>query len=119
MAGSYIRVGRRPTITATRLAQRSGVSGNDLASTYYASITRMLGCTATAMEGASLAAGEDQQLNLALLSCDWSDASEVEAAFAELLPAELSAQQRRAAITSVSKHIPRSQRLRDFTAYRR
>jgi len=94
------------TITATRLAQRSGLSGRDLATTYYAGITRMLGCTATAMEGASLAAGEDQRLNLALLSCDWSDASEVEAALGELLPAELSPQQRRAAITNVVEAHP-------------
>lgn len=94
------------TIMATRLARRSGVSGEGLATTYYAGITRMLGCTATAMEGASLAAGEDQRLNLALLSCDWSDAAEVEAALGKSLPAELPAEQRRAAIGNVVEAHP-------------
>lgn len=93
--------GLRATIVATRLGELVGLSHDELAVTYYAGITRMLGCTSTAMEGASLALGEDQILNFALLSCDWADPAEVEAALERYLTPDVSAQERRSAVAGI------------------
>lgn len=89
------------TIVATRLAELSGLAREELATTFYASLTRMLGCSATAMETASMAAGEDQLFNWAMLTCDWSEPSEVAAALDEFLPADIPPDERRAVIADV------------------
>ncbi len=67
-------------ILAVRLGERLGLHEEALAATYYAAITRFLGCTATSAEAASFALSEDQALYLALAMCDWTDADEVQAA---------------------------------------
>ena len=65
------------TVLAVRLGEMCGISTDDLKATYYASLTRFLGCTVTAAEEASLALGEDQALNYALSVCDWTDGDQV------------------------------------------
>jgi HD-GYP domain-containing protein (c-di-GMP phosphodiesterase class II) len=68
------------TVLAVRIGERHGLSNEDLRATYYGAVTRFLGCTATATEAASFALGRDQELNMALGSCDWVDADQVQAA---------------------------------------
>lgn len=68
------------TVLAVRMGERCGISADDLRATYYASLTRFLGCTVTAAEEASMALGEDQALNYALSVCDWTDPDQVEEA---------------------------------------
>jgi hypothetical protein len=70
------------TVLAVRAGRLCGLSEDDLHATYFATITRFLGCTSTASEGAGLALGEDQALNLALTACDWRDADQVQVALA-------------------------------------
>ncbi len=65
------------TVLAVRIGELCGVSTGDLKATYYASLTRFLGCTVTAAEEASMALGEDQALNYALSVCDWTDVDQV------------------------------------------
>jgi HD-GYP domain-containing protein (c-di-GMP phosphodiesterase class II) len=68
------------TVLAVRIGEKCGLSADGLKATYYASLTRWVGCTATAAEGASLALGEDQALNYALSACDWTDVDQVQEA---------------------------------------
>lgn len=68
------------TVLAVRMGKMCGISTDDLRATYYASVTRFLGCTVTAAEEASMALGEDQALNYALSVCDWTDIDQVQEA---------------------------------------
>lgn len=68
------------TVLAVRMGETCGISTDELKATYYASLTRFLGCTVTAAEEASLALGEDQALNYALSVCDWTDPDQVQEA---------------------------------------
>jgi len=68
------------TVLAVRMGEMCGFSTDDLKATYYASLTRFVGCTVTAAEEASMALGEDQALNYALSLCDWTDADQVQGA---------------------------------------
>jgi HD-GYP domain-containing protein (c-di-GMP phosphodiesterase class II) len=63
----------RASILAVRLARLVGLPDRAIRDVYYASITRFLGCTATATEAASFALGEDISLYRSLLMCDWTD----------------------------------------------
>jgi hypothetical protein len=49
----------------------------------------MLGCTATAMETASISMGQDRLFNYAVLTCDWSAPDEVVRRLREVLPVAL------------------------------
>ncbi len=68
------------TVLAVRMGELCGFSLEDLKATYYASLTRWVGCTATAAEGASMVLGDDQALNYALSACDWRDVDQVQEA---------------------------------------
>ncbi|MCG6957284.1 MAG: hypothetical protein LJF04_14945, partial [Gemmatimonadetes bacterium] len=65
------------TVLAIRMGERCGISTDDLKATYYASLTRFIGCTVTAAEEAAMALGEDQTLNYALSVSDWADVDQV------------------------------------------
>lgn len=89
------------TVISTRLAERAGVPPGDLPTTYFACLTRMLGCTATATEAASLSLGHDQLFNFGLLTCDWSEPDQVAARLRDVLPEGEGAVTRDAAIQGI------------------
>jgi len=96
-----VETGLGATVIATRLAERASVPADDLPATYYACLTRMLGCTVTAMETAAASLGEDRLLNHALLTCDWADTTEVARRLREVMPSDIPGPTRDAAIQQI------------------
>ena len=76
----------RATVVSTRLADGVGVSTEELPVVFYACLTRMLGCTATATESASTSLGHDQLFNHGLLTCDWTEPDQVAGRLRQVLP---------------------------------
>ena len=64
-------------------------------------LTRMLGCTATATESASLSMGHDELFNYGLLSCDWSEPDQVADRLRHVLPDAVGSVTRDAAIREI------------------
>lgn len=94
------------TVLAVRMGRLLGLSEQELARTYYASITRFIGCSSTAMEAAQFALGDDRALNYALGMCDWTDPDAVEAALERHLPRDTPANERREAIQGIRAAVP-------------
>jgi len=94
------------TVLAVRMGRSLGLSEAELAETYYASVTRFVGCSSTAMEGAQFAVGHDRALNYALSMCDWTDPDAVEASLERHLTYEVSEGERRSAIQAIRAAVP-------------
>lgn len=67
------------TILATRLAGRMGLPDEELVDTYFAALTRTLGCTSLSMDAAALALGDDRSFTYALHMSDLADPGSVRA----------------------------------------
>jgi HD-GYP domain-containing protein (c-di-GMP phosphodiesterase class II) len=65
------------TVLAVRLGTAMGLSHEDLTDTYYACVTRLIGCTSTAMETASVTLGDDLSVNYAINMSDPADPDSV------------------------------------------
>ena len=61
------------TILATRMGRMSGLSPEEMTDTFYAAVSRALGCTSTAMDSARLAYGNDLTFSFSLNLSDFSD----------------------------------------------
>ncbi|HVL32768.1 MAG TPA: HD domain-containing phosphohydrolase [Actinomycetota bacterium] len=81
-----VETGIDATIIATRLAERAGVPPEGLPATYYACLTRMLGCTSTGMETAAMLMGDDRLMNHTLLTCDWAEPADIARRLGEVMP---------------------------------
>ena len=66
------------TILATRIAERMGLDDQGVADTYFAALTRTLGCTTLAMDAARLALGDDLSFSYALHMSDLADPASVQ-----------------------------------------
>lgn len=95
------------TVVAVRMGRVLGMSDDQLADTYYACVTRFLGCSSTATEGAALAMGHDDKLNYALSMCDWSDPDAVESSLEQHLPHDRPPAERSASIRAIRELVPR------------
>lgn len=89
------------TVISTRLAERASLSPGESQAAFYACLVRMLGCTATATESASLAMGHDRLFNYGLLTCDWSESDEVAARLRVVLPETEGKATREAAVRQI------------------
>lgn len=89
------------TIVATRFARLAGVPADELQATYYASLTRMIGCTATTVEMAQVAAGHDRTFILALLKGDWTEPEQVAGRLRDMLPDDVPEDAREVAARNV------------------
>jgi HD-GYP domain-containing protein (c-di-GMP phosphodiesterase class II) len=89
------------TVISARLAERAGVPSEERPTAYFACLTRMLGCTATATESASLSMGHDQLFNHGVLTCDWSEPDQVAVRLRDVLPEGDGAGTRDAAIQGI------------------
>jgi HD-GYP domain-containing protein (c-di-GMP phosphodiesterase class II) len=89
------------TVISTRLAERAGVGSEQLPMLYYACLTRMLGCTATATEAAALSMGHDQLFNYGLLTCEWTEPDQVADRLRAVLPEAVGTVTRDAAIRGI------------------
>ena len=67
------------TILAVRMAHTMGLSETELVDTYYACITRFIGCTSTAQDVAPVTLGDELSANLALTMSDPADEASVRA----------------------------------------
>lgn len=105
-AGQIPETSLGATVLAVRMGRSLGLSEQELAQTYYASVTRFVGCSSTAMEAAQFALGDDRALNYALGMCDWTDPDAVEAALEQHLSREAPENARRAAIQGIRAAVP-------------
>lgn len=94
------------SVVAVRLGRLIGMSEQELAAVYHATIVRFLGCTSTAFETASAALGEEPSVNHAVMMCDWSDPAQVEASLERYFAPHLPAPIRRAAIRKLLELFP-------------
>lgn len=64
---------------STALAQSFGLDEKASKATYFTSLFRFIGCTATGPEAGDMALGDDRRFSLAFLLCDWLDLTALEA----------------------------------------
>lgn len=76
-AGLPLQSGIAATILATRMAARLGLSAQQQRDTFYATVLRFIGCSATASDVAQMGAGDDISMNYALGMCDMTDPKQV------------------------------------------
>ena len=89
------------TILATRLAERMGLAGEQLANTYFAALTRTIGCTSMAMDVAPLALGDDLSFSYAIHMSDLADPASVRNGLETHFAVTADADNRAAAIDTV------------------
>jgi HD-GYP domain-containing protein (c-di-GMP phosphodiesterase class II) len=100
-AGQPAETALRATVLAVRMGRRLGLPESELADTYYASITRFIGCSSTSVEAGEIGLGDDQGLTYALGMCDWVDADQVAASAAKYMAPDAPVRDRAAAFRTL------------------
>jgi HD-GYP domain-containing protein (c-di-GMP phosphodiesterase class II) len=94
------------TIMAVRMARAMDLSESQVNETYYACITRFIGCTSTAMDVAPMVLGDDLTLNYALNLSDPADPISVRAELAGHFAPDADGSQRDAVIDQLIEILP-------------